>query len=128
MRMILIRNMAYARSNESPSMPRTALLACTLLLAGGAAAAADPEFHLTIRGHHFEPTELTVPAGVKVRLMVANQDATPEEFESYTLNREKVVGPGATVVVFVGPLKPGRYEFFGDFHPDTARGWLVVQP
>ena len=126
--MILIRNMTLARSNENPSMPRTALLASTLLLLAGVANAADPEFRLSIRGHRFEPAELTVPAGVKVRLLVANQDPTPEEFESYALNREKVVSPGATVVVFVGPLKPGRYEFFGDFHPDTARGWLVVQP
>jgi plastocyanin len=120
--------MTLARSNENPTMLRTALLACALLLVGSVANAADPEVHLTIRGHRFEPAELTVPAGVKVRLLVANQDPTPEEFESYTLNREKVVSPGATVVVFVGPLKPGRYEFFGDFHPDSARGWLVVQP
>jgi hypothetical protein len=29
--------------------------------------------------------------------------------------------------VFVGPLKPGRYPFFGEFHEQTAQGALVVR-
>ncbi|HSD73202.1 MAG TPA: cupredoxin domain-containing protein, partial [Steroidobacteraceae bacterium] len=54
--------------------------------------AADPvEFKLVIKDHRFVPAELKVPAGQKIKLVVDNQDATPEEFESYTLNREKVV-------------------------------------
>jgi hypothetical protein len=69
-----------------------------------------------------------VPAGQKLRLVIENKDSTPEEFESYELNREKIVAPAAKITVFVGPLKPGRYEFFGDFNPKTARGWLVVRP
>jgi len=69
-----------------------------------------------------------VPAGQKLRLVIENKDSTPEEFESYELNREKIVAPGSKITVFVGPLKPGRYEFFGDFNPKTARGWLVVRP
>jgi hypothetical protein len=97
-------------------------------LAAAPAGAADPEFRLVIKDHRFTPTELTVPAGQKLRLVVENQDPTPEEFESYALNREKVVAGNGKVVVFVGPLKPGRYEFFGDFNAKTARGWLVVQP
>ena len=76
----------------------------------------------------FAPTEVTAPAGKKIKLIIENQDATAEEFESYALNREKIVAPGARIVVFVGPLKPGRYEFFGDFNQKTARGWLVVLP
>ena len=69
-----------------------------------------------------------MPAGQKLRLVIENKDSTPEEFESYELNREKIVAPGSKITVFVGPLKPGRYEFFGDFNPKTARGWLVVRP
>ena len=90
--------------------------------------AAEPEFALVIEQHRFTPTELVVPAGQKLRLVIENKDATPEEFESYELNREKIVTAGSKVTVFVGPLKPGRYEFFGDFNPKTARGWLVVRP
>jgi plastocyanin len=93
-----------------------------------AARAAESEVRLLIKDHRFTPAEVSVPAGQKLRLRVENQDATAEEFESYALNREKIVPPGGTVVLFIGPLKPGRYEFFGDFHPQTARGWLIAQP
>lgn len=110
---------------------RLALCAATLTLCGpvaGPAAAADaPQFTLVIKDHRFEPTELAVPAGQKIRLVVQNQDATPEEFESYTLNREKVVPGHGQVVVFVGPLEPGKYEFFGEFNQATARGWLIAR-
>jgi plastocyanin len=97
------------------------------LLAVSAAGAEDATFKLTIRNHRFEPVELMVPAGQKIKLEIKNLDATPEEFESYELNREKVVPANATVVIFVGPLKPGRYPFFGDFNKDTAKGVLIVK-
>jgi hypothetical protein len=84
-------------------------------------------FKLTIRNHRFEPAELVVPAAQKIKLEIDNQDATAEEFESYELNREKVVPPKAKVVIFVGPLKPGRYPFFGDFNKDTAKGVLIAK-
>jgi hypothetical protein len=92
----------------------------------GLARAAD-DLMLTIQDHKYAPEELTVPANTKVKLIIKNLDATPEEFESFDLNREKVVAPGGQIEVFVGPLDPGRYEFFGDFHKDTARGTLVAQ-
>lgn len=89
--------------------------------------AGEPEFSLVIRSHRFTPAELTIPAGQKVRLVIENQDPTAEEFESYQLNREKIVPANGRIVVFVGPLKPGRYEFFGEFNPATARGWLIAR-
>jgi RPA family protein len=105
------------------------IIALTALLATATGVqAADSELKLTLKDHRFTPTELVAPAGQKLKLVVENQDATPEEFESYSLNREKVVPPGGRIVVYIGPLKPGRYEFFGEFNASTARGWLVVQP
>lgn len=98
-----------------------------LLLGTTAAAAEIPEYTLAIREHRFEPAQLTVPAGVKVRLKVINSDATPEEFESHELNREKVIAGGATATIFVGPLEPGRYPFFGEFNEATAQGVLIVE-
>jgi RPA family protein len=89
---------------------------------------AEPEIRLVLKDHRFTPTEVIAPAGQKIRLVIENQDATPEEFESYALNREKIVPAGGRIVVYVGPLQPGRYEFFGEFNASTARGWLVVQP
>lgn len=90
--------------------------------------AAEPaELALSIREHRFIPAELKVPAGVKVKLTVKNEDATPEEFESHPLNREKVIAANSQVVIYVGPLKPGRYPFFGEFHEKTAQGVLIAE-
>ncbi len=102
----------------------TALVALAPLIAS---AADMPEYTLTIKGHRFAPTELTIPANTKIKLIVVNQDATAEEFESHELNREKVVIGNATINVYVGPLKAGRYPFFGDFHQDTAQGVLIAR-
>lgn len=103
------------------------VLSALLALAPLAANAADvPEFTLTIKDHRFTPAELTIPANTKVKLIVVNQDATPEEFESHELNREKVVTGNASINVYVGPLKAGRYLYFGDFHQETARGVLIA--
>ena len=92
-----------------------------------AAQAADVEAKLVIRDHKFDPAELSVPAGTKIRLTIENQDATPEEFESTELNREKVVVGKGTITVFLGPLDAGKYHFFGDFHQETAQGDLVAK-
>jgi len=89
--------------------------------------AADPEFSLLITGHRFEPTELRVPANTRVKLTVQNQDATPEEFESHALNREKLIPAGSKAVIYIGPLKPGRYEYVGEFNPTSAKGVILAE-
>jgi hypothetical protein len=104
-----------------------AALAVTWTLAGPVGAAEVPEFSLAIESHRFVEAELKVPAGKKFRLVVENRDPTPEEFESYDLHREKIVPGNGRITVYVGPLKPGRYEFFGEFNPSTARGYLVAE-
>src|SRR5262245_51613688 len=106
----------------------TALL--LMLVPPATALAADPEpptVQIVISGHKFEPAEVQVPANVKLKLVIENRDATPEEFESYELNREKIVPGKGTITVFVGPLKPGRYPFFGEFNQATAQGVLVAK-
>ncbi|HEX7373485.1 MAG TPA: cupredoxin domain-containing protein [Steroidobacteraceae bacterium] len=108
-----------------PALLSTLTLACVLLTTP--VRADTPEFRIVIKDHRFTPTELTIPAGQKVKLLVENQDPTPEEFESYDFNREKIVPGNGRIVVFVGPLKPGKYEFFGEFNAKTARGWIVAQ-
>ena len=84
-------------------------------------------FLITIKDHKFSPAELTIPARQKIKLLIENQDLTPEEFESYDLNREKVVTAQGKIIVFIGPLKPGVYKYFGDFHQDTAQGIIIAQ-
>ncbi len=91
------------------------------------ALAADEPLHLSIKDHHFVPERLVVPAGVKFKLLVKNEDTTPEEFESVELRREKLVPPGDEVVVFLGPLDAGDYKIFGDFHQDVTQGVIVAK-
>ena len=104
-----------------------AALAFSAGLACASAVAAEPEMALAIKNHRFEPAELKVPAGKRVKLVVHNQDSTPEEFESHSLNREKVIPGGAKATIFIGPLKPGRYTFFGEYNEATAQGAVVAE-
>jgi plastocyanin len=91
------------------------------------AMAAESEFALAIEAHRFQPETLTVPAGKKIRLTVENHDASAEEFESFALNREKVIAGNSKAYIFIGPLDPGRYPFVGEFHADSAHGVIVAQ-
>lgn len=97
----------------------------TNLLAGAAAHAED--YVLTLKDHKFSPQVLTIPADKKVKITVKNLDSAPAEFESYDLNREKVVAPNGQIIVFIGPVAEGSYEFFDDFHRETTTGTLKVQ-
>lgn len=107
-------------------MRRNSVLPICLLLALPAAA-KTPVFEIEIRNHLFEPSEIVLPANTKVKLIVHNRDSTPEEFESYELNREKVIMGNRKVVVFIGPLEPGEYAFFGEFNPKTAQGKIIAR-
>jgi len=93
----------------------------------GPAFADETIFTISIKDHRFDPVELEVPAGKKVKLIIKNLDPTPEEFESYDLNREKIILGGREGIVYIGPLDPGTYEFFGEFFPDTAQGRILVK-
>ena len=108
-------------------MSRAAGFVGLLVLAVSAPALADdPSFSIVLKNNQFVPSEVQIPTGVKVKLVVHNSNPTASEFESTQLHREKVVLPGQEITVFVGPLDPGSYEFFDDFHPET-RGHLVVK-
>jgi len=89
--------------------------------------AAVPEIQIEIRDHLFFPSTVEIPANQKVRLFIINNDPTPEEFESYELNREKVIPRNSKTVIFIGPLAPGEYPFFGEFFPKTAQGKVIAR-
>lgn len=103
-------------------LPMAFLLGLPLL-----AAAETPEYILEIQHHLFNPDTVRVPANTKVRLRIINRDKTPEEFESYSLNREKVISGRSETVIFIGPLRPGEYDFFGEFNPTTALGKIIAE-
>ncbi len=89
--------------------------------------AAVPEIQIEIRDHLFFPSTVEIPANQKIRLFIINNDPTPEEFESYELNREKVIPGNSKTVIFIGPLAPGEYPFFGEFFPKTAQGKVIAR-
>ena len=86
-----------------------------------------PTFKLVARDGKWFPEVLAVPANTRFRLEITNQNAGPEEFESKELHKELVLAPGVTRVLVFAPMKPGTYPFFGEFHPQTARGRIVVK-
>lgn len=90
------------------------------------AARADEAISIVIKDHKFVPSEATAHAGQKIKITVRNEGTGSSEFESSDFHREKVVLAGNEVVLFVGPLDAGTYEFFDDFHPET-RGHLTVK-
>lgn len=102
-------------------------IALIALLLPFAAFAADADYTLVIKEHRFHPSELTVPSGKKIKLLIENQDATPEEFDSHALNREKVIAGHGSATLYIGPLDSGRYPFIGEFHEATAEGLIVAQ-
>lgn len=98
-----------------------------LLLMSGSPDAEAAELSFEIRNHRFVPEEMVATSGEKIRLSIYNRDTTPEEFESYELNREKVVSGNSSIRIFLPALEPGIYPFFGEFHPETAQGRLIVK-
>lgn len=104
--------------------------ALTLLLALPHAhvhAQEMPTYHLTIKAGCFIPDTVEVAANTKFRLLIKNEGPGPEEFESLELRKEKVLAAGASSFIIFQPLKPGSYPFFGEFHPDTAKGNIVAR-
>ena len=108
-------------------MRRLAWAVALVAIAAAAPARADlPSFAIALQNNQFVPGEIMIPAGVKVELVVSNANPVPSEFESTQLHREQVVTAGQKITVYIGPLDPGTYEFFDDFHP-TTRGHLIVK-
>lgn len=108
-------------------MKKIIILSLALSFFATPALAETPIFEIIIKDHKFNPAILEIPTGQKVKLLIKNQDATPEEFESHELNREKVIAGNSEGVVFVGPLDAGEYKFFGEFHSKTAQGKLIAK-
>ena len=102
------------------------LLSLCLLIISVDVLAARPEVVVRIKDNLFHPANIYVPANKKIKLTIVNEDDEPEEFDSFALNREKVIFGQSKANIFIGPLSPGRYPFFGQYHPTTAQGEVIV--
>ncbi|HLF85592.1 MAG TPA: cupredoxin domain-containing protein [Nitrospiria bacterium] len=90
-------------------------------------AAEEEEIKITIKDGKFDPQEVKVKSGKKIKLIVTNSDKSAAEFESVDLDREKVVRPGQSITILLSKLEPGTYEFFDHFHPNTPHGKIIVE-
>ena len=103
------------------------LMGLAALFAAAPGGARAQDYTVTIKDHRFTPTEIKVPANKRFVITVINDDATPEEFESHPMKVEKVIPGKSKGVVRIGPLKPGRYPFVGEFHEKTAQGVVIAE-
>ena len=120
--------------------PLVALAAGTLLVLGLAACDAsgqlDPGLLTsagTIRAQNiaFEPTAITLRAGVPVTITLDNADTVPHGLQimqgaTQLATSEIITGPARTTVE-VPPLDPGGYEFSCPVHPNMT-GTIAVEP
>ena len=89
--------------------------------------ASDGGAELRFENYRFTPQRLDVPAGQPLTIKVVNASKEPIEFESFKLNREKVVEPGETITVHLPALSPGSYDFYDDFHKDVPEGSIIAK-
>lgn len=115
----------YVLTNTSERLFLIVFLVLSLLYSSNLFS-ATPQFEIEIRDHLFIPSRIEIPENTKVKLIIFNHDETSEEFESYELNREKIIMGKSKAVIFIGPLKAGEYPFFGEFNPKLAQGIVVV--
>lgn len=104
-----------------------ALAAAAVVLSMAPAGAQARDYTLTLKNHRFTPSEIKVPANKRVAITVVNDDATPEEFDSDALKVEKVLAGKTKGIVRIGPLKPGKYPFSGEYHEETAKGVVIAE-
>lgn len=104
---------------------RPVLLAAALY--AGTAQAELPTYTVVAKDGRLAPATLSVPAGVRFKIVIKNEGREPIEFESLQLRKEKVLAPGAQSFVVIAPLKPGNYDYFDEFHPATSKGRIVAK-
>jgi len=90
-------------------------------------AVETASFEIVAREGKLAPETLEVPAGARLKLTLRNLGKAPVEFESKELRIEKVLGPNASTVVTVPPLKPGRYKLVDEFHEATSQMLVIAK-
>jgi hypothetical protein len=115
---------------EGSGVKRFWWLACVAFgLAFSVALHAEDEHVFTIefQDGKVTPLRVEVPANRRFKLELRNSGATPAEFESNELHKEKVLAPNSTAILVFRTLDPGEYPFFDDFHPDAPKAVLVAK-
>lgn len=106
---------------------RNPLLLSILLMPLLVRAADLPSFRLEFNDGKLNAQEIHAPAGQRFKIVIVNNGKTAAEFESLQLRKEKVLAPGSESFVVLGPLSPGEYKFFDEFHSKSTQGVIVVK-
>ena len=104
---------------------------------GSASATVDPSFagsEATVRAVNlaFQPTQVTLPAGTPLRIILDNADSGVPHNVAVTRDGAEIAkgpiisGPARAETRF-GPLAAGRYTFACDVHPNMT-GTLTITP
>jgi plastocyanin len=104
-----------------------AVLAVVLGLAASVMAADPADIPLVIEKNRFQPDVIKVKAGTPFVLVITNKDKGPEELDMNQPRIEKVIPGGKTVRLKMPALKPGKYPFVGEYHPETAKATIVAE-
>lgn len=105
-------------------------LAAVLMLAMaplGACRAELPGALLVLQNGRITPAQLELPAGQRIKLRLQNKGPGPIEFENLELRIEKVLAEGGESFVVLAPMRPGRYRFIDEFHPETGVFDLLIR-
>ena len=110
-----------------PALRLVAAVAAAVAAAAGARADDMPVFRLEFRDGAIAPLRVAVPAERPFKLVLDNVGASPVEFESRDLHKEKVLAPGTSSFMVIRRLAAGEYIFFDDFHLDAPQAVLVAE-
>ena len=103
------------------------LILFAMVVLGTQAAAVDTVIELRFENRRFIPQAITAPANLPFKIKITNASKEAIEFESFKLNRERVVGPGESLIIPIPALRPGTYDFYDDFHRDVPDGTITVK-
>jgi hypothetical protein len=116
------------RGNVRGGLAYAACVASAFALVPAETQAAElPAYTVIAKDGRLFPATLEVPAGVRFKIVIRNEGRDAIEFESRQLRKEKVLTAGAQSFVVIAPLKPGEYDYFDEFHADTAKGRIIAK-
>ena len=110
-----------------PSSWRRVAALGLLMACMGASRAELPGALLVLQNGRISPAQIELPAGQRIKLRLLNKGPGPIEFENLDLRIEKVLAEGGESFVVLAAMRPGRYRFIDEFHPETGVFDLVIR-
>jgi len=88
---------------------------------------SDEPIVVHLKNHKFTPSVIKVKANKPSMIILYNDDATADEFDSPSLKIERVVPGHAKGNIRIRALAPGKYPFMGEFNAATAQGVVIAE-